>query len=120
MRGSRWWWCCQCSACACWTSPIQQPQVSSELNLQCKAVRWDSPVFGLALLERYQSATLLPDSPVYACPVGSHHAVLSEPVVMAWPDGRPRSTYHDVKWNEAVGLLYAVGKDKLVDLYALA
>ena len=47
-------------------------------------------------------------------------AVLSEPVVASWPDGRPRNTYHDVKWNEALGLLYAVGKDKVVDLYALA
>ncbi|EFN58996.1 hypothetical protein CHLNCDRAFT_137639 [Chlorella variabilis] len=29
--------------------------------------------------------------------------VLSEPVVASWPDGRPRNTYHDVKWNEALG-----------------
>ena len=37
------------------------------------------------------------------------HAVLSPPVVAAWPDGRRRSTYHDIKWHEAAGLLYAAG-----------
>ena len=38
----------------------------------------------------------------------------------AWPDGRRRATYHDVRWSEAAGLLYAAGKDKVVDVYALA
>lgn len=46
-------------------------------------------------------------------------AVLSPPVVVAWPDGGRRSTYHDVKWNEAQGLLYAAGKDKCVDILTL-
>lgn len=46
--------------------------------------------------------------------------VLSAPVEAAWPDGRRRGTYHDIKWNEPLNLLYAAGKDKLVDMYALA
>lgn len=46
-------------------------------------------------------------------------AVLSAPVVAAWPDGAPRSTYHDLRWAEGLGLLYAAGKDKGVDMYAL-
>ncbi|KAI3433851.1 hypothetical protein D9Q98_003654 [Chlorella vulgaris] len=46
--------------------------------------------------------------------------VLSEPVVAAWPDGQPRSIYHELKWNEPLGLLIAVGKDKLVDMFTLA
>lgn len=47
-------------------------------------------------------------------------AVLSEPVVAAWPDGQPRSIYHELKWNEPLGLLIAVGKNKLVDMFTLA
>ena len=46
-------------------------------------------------------------------------AVLTAPVVAAWLDGRKRATYHDIKWNEPLGLLYAAGKDKLVDMYTL-
>jgi hypothetical protein len=46
--------------------------------------------------------------------------VLSEQVVAAWPDGQPRSIYHELKWNEPLGLLIAVGKDKLVDMFTLA
>lgn len=46
-----------------------------------------------------------PLRPLPPCP----HAVLSPPVVAAWPDGHRRSTYHDIKWHEAAGLLYAAG-----------
>lgn len=45
--------------------------------------------------------------------------MLTAPVVAAWPDGRKRATYHDIKWNEPLGLLFAAGKDKLVDMYTL-
>ena len=38
----------------------------------------------------------------------------------AWPDGSRRAAYHDVKWNEGRSLLYAAGKDKVVDVFALA
>lgn len=47
-------------------------------------------------------------------------AALTQPIVAAWPDGRQRATYHDVRWNEAAGLLYAAGKDKVIDVYAMA
>jgi len=46
--------------------------------------------------------------------------VLSPSLDLAWPDGRKRSTYHDIKWNESMNVLYASGKDKLLDLYTLA
>ena len=41
-------------------------------------------------------------------------------VEVAWPGGRRPATYHDVKWNEGAGMLYAAGKDFVVDMYALA
>ena len=43
--------------------------------------------------------------------------MLSAPVVAAWPDGRKRATYHDIRWNDSV--LYAGGKDKMIDIYSL-
>lgn len=46
--------------------------------------------------------------------------VLSAPLELAWPDGQRRATYHDIKWNEALNVLLAAGKDKLVDMYTLA
>ena len=47
-------------------------------------------------------------------------AVLSDPLAFSWPDGRKRAAYHDVRWNEPLGLLYGAGKDKLIDMYTLA
>ncbi|PSC75543.1 guanine nucleotide-binding beta subunit [Micractinium conductrix] len=46
--------------------------------------------------------------------------VLSDPLAFSWPDGRKRAAYHDVRWNEPLGLLYGAGKDKLIDMYTLA
>lgn len=46
--------------------------------------------------------------------------MLSAPLELAWPDGQRRATYHDIKWNEALNVLLAAGKDKLVDMYTLA
>ena len=57
--------------------------------------------------------------PPLPLPTHPHLAVLTAPVVAAWPDGRKRATYHDLKWNEPLGLLYAAGKDKLVDMFTL-
>lgn len=47
-------------------------------------------------------------------------AVLSAPLEFVWPDGRKRTTYHDIKWNESLNVLLAAGKDKLLDMYTLA